>query len=173
MPLPKPERTLRMAVALLAGLVILAGCGQRERREAEVAAAPVRHVVEQIAAQRWPLKPGRCLCVGFYRDEGVGDFPSGVLDDQFARHRWLRNWSECAPLYERKNGLAGCQAGMTDYVCGVVPRPGQPPGKARVLCHVNGRNELFADEFDVARDDAGGLAVTAVTLKAAPKLHEQ
>jgi hypothetical protein len=156
---------------LLAGVLVLAACDQGARREAETSAAPVRQLVEKLSAHpNWHKQPPRCLCVGLFRADDVADFPGGVLDDVFSRHRWVRNWSECAPMYGKKKGLADCRGGMIDYICSTVERTGLPAGTTRVECHVNGENELLLDEYDVARNDSG-LSVKPVSKKASAKLE--
>lgn len=169
--MPQLGRALRTGMMLVLG--VLAACGRSEQREAETAAAPVRHVVDRLSNQaKWLKVPAKCLCVGLFRGDDVVDFPAGVLGDEFARHRWLRNWSECAPMYGQKQGLADCRGGMSDYICSVADRPDQPAGTERVMCHVNGENELLLDEYDVMRND-NGLVVHPVSLKASAKLHER
>ena len=133
-------------------------------------------VVEKLSARPdWQRQPPRCLCVGLFLNDDVADFPSGVLDDVFARHRWVRNWSECAPMYGKKKGLDDCRGGMADYICSVAERPGLPEGTTRVLCHVAGENkalqdEYLQDEFNVVRQDSGPVA-HPVSLKASAKLE--
>jgi hypothetical protein len=167
MPPAKLERTLLM----LAAFALLSGCGPDERREAELAAVPVRSVVAALSVHpRW--QGGQCLCVGHFRGETVGDFPEGVLDGLFARRRWVRRWFECAPHYGQKNGLADCRAGMTDYICGVAKHPGLPEGTTRVTCYVNGKNELLIDEYNVT-DEGGRFSAARVVSKAFDRLHEQ
>ena len=165
-----PPAMLERTLLVLAAYALLAGCGPGERREAELAAAPVRRVVTALSVHpQW--QAGQCLCVGLFRGETVEDFPAGILDVEYARHRWVRPWSECAPLYGRKKGLAGCEGGMTDYICGVAERHDLPQGTARVRCHVNGKNELLLDEYDVTGGDS--LAVKRVLSNAFDRLHEQ
>jgi hypothetical protein len=171
--MPQLAHALRTGSALLLGALVLAACGRGDQREAEAAAAPVRHVVDRLSTHpNWLKQPAKCLCVGLFRGEDVVDFPAGSLDDEFARHRWLRNWSECAPMYGRKHGLADCRGGMTDYICSVADQAGLPPGTVRVMCHVNGENELLLDEYDVSGSE-GALSVRPVSQKATSKLHER
>jgi hypothetical protein len=167
MPPAKLERTL----LLLAALAMLAGCGPGERREAELAAAPVRQVLDNLASHpKW--QAGRCLCVGLFRGEEVEDFPAGLLDEEYAKHRWVRRWSSCAPLYGMAKGLPGCAGGMTDYICGIAEASDPFGGKSRVKCHVNGKNELLTDEYDVTETD-GRLAAARVVSTAFNRLNER
>jgi hypothetical protein len=153
----------------VAGLV-LAACGPSAEREAQTVAAPVRLAVTSLAKMpTW--KTARCLCVGLFRNDTVEDFPAEVLKDEFARHPWLRKWSECAPLYGRSKGLAQCKAGMTDYICSTAERDGLPAGTTRVVCHVNGKNELLSDEYDVT-EEGGKMVAHPISVKALPKLDE-
>ena len=169
--MPQLAHALRTGLAL--GALVLAACGRGGEREAEAAAAPVRQLVDRLSTHpNWLKQPAKCLCVGFFRGEDVIDFPAGILDDEFARHRWLRKWSECAPMYGRKHGLAVCRGGMSDYICSVADRPGLPQGTMRVMCHVNGENELLLDEYDVSGNE-GALSVRPVSQKATSKLHER
>ena len=175
--MPQLGRRLRTGTMLLAYAVLLAACGQEARREAETAAVPVRQLVAQLSNHpKWRDGQGRCLCVGLYREEAVEDFPAGLLGAEFARHHWVRNWSECAPYYMRAKGLKDCGGGMTDYVCSVASRTDLPSGTSRVLCHVAGQSkalqtEYLQDEYDVTNRD-GAYAVHAVNLKATRKLYD-
>jgi hypothetical protein len=166
--MPQFERGLRTGLALAAAL-ILTSCGRNAQHEAELSAAPVRHIVAALS-QHPNWTPGKCLCVGQFTGDAVEDFPAGVLKAEFASHPWVRNWSECAPYYGRTRGLAQCKAGMTDYICSVMERSDLPSGTTRVECHINGKNELLFDEYDVADD---GQRVRPVSLKASEKLHEK
>jgi hypothetical protein len=172
--MPQLARALRMGMALTA-MLALAACGRSEEQEIAVSAAPVRHVVASLA-QHGAWKSGNCLCVGHFREDVVEDFPAGVLDGEFARHPWLRKWSECAPYYGRAKNLKGCAVGMTDFICSVAERSDLPKGTARVLCHVNGEDEALQqeylqDEYDVTFDN-GTYHVRPVSLKGTGILHE-
>jgi hypothetical protein len=157
--------------------MLLAACGRNSQREAEIAAAPVRQLVAQLSNHpKWRDGQGRCLCVGLYREETVEDFPAGLLNAEFSRHHWVRNWSECAPYYARAKGMKDCHGGMTDYICSVADRPGLPSGTSRVLCHVAGQSEALQkeylqDEFDVTSQN-GTHTVHAVSLKATGMLRD-
>jgi hypothetical protein len=166
--MPQIERVLRTGLALATALM-LTSCGRNANQEAELAAAPVRHIVAALS-QHPNWKPGKCLCVGQFTGDAVEDFPTGILKPEFSSHPWVRNWSECAPYYGRSHGLAQCNAGMTDYICSVTERSDLPSGTTRVECHINGKNELLFDEYDVAAD---GFVVRPVSLKASEKLREK
>ena len=170
------DRRLRTGMVVFAGLALLAGCGQNVPQETAQAVAPVRLVVDQLAKHpTWRDGAGRCLCVGHYREDGVEDFPPGLLDDMRARHAWVHNWSECAPYYGRKIKLAGCGGGTADYVCTVVARS-NAERTARVLCHAAGENKVLQDgflqdEYDVSEKD-GAFTARAVGQRALAKLYE-
>lgn len=166
--MPQIVHVLRTGLALAAAL-ILTSCGRNAQHEAELSAAPVKHIVAALS-QHPNWKPGKCLCVGQFTGDAVEDFPSGVLKAEFARHPWMRNWSECAPYYGRVHGLAQCKEGMADYICSVAERSDLPSGTTRVECHINGKNELLFDEYDVTDD---GQQVRPVSLKASEKLREK
>jgi len=142
-----------------------------------MSAAPVRHVVASLS-HNGAWKPGKCLCVGHFREDAVEDFPAGILDAEFAGHPWLHKWSECEPYYGRANNLKGCGGGMVDFVCSVSERTDLPSGTARVLCHVNGQSEALQregylqDEYDVTLADDGQYVVHPVSLKGTGKIHE-
>jgi hypothetical protein len=171
--MPQVGRALRLS---LVAVLVLAGCGPRTPRESEIAAAPVRLVAGKLAKN--PLwKPGKCLCVGEFREDVVRDFPADLLGEEFAAYRFLRPWSACEPYYHRKARAQGCQGGMTDFICSVADRDGLPKGTARVLCHVNGQSEALQkagylqDEYDITEKD-GKLVVKAVSLKGTGMIHE-
>jgi hypothetical protein len=150
-------------VLAVAGL-FLAACGPRGDHEAETVAAPVRMAVASLVNNPgW--KKDKCLCVGLFRGDAVQDFPPEVLKATFASHPWVRNWSECAPLYGHNKGLAQCKGGMKDYICSTAVLEGLPEGTTRVICHVNGKNQLLADEYNVRVDD-GRFGVRALSAKA-------
>jgi len=167
MPSGKLERTL----LVLAACAVLAGCGGNGRREAELAATPVRQVIASLSVHpHW--QAGRCLCVGHFHGKTVEDFPDGVLDDVYAKRPWIRRWTECAPLYGQKKGLPQCRVSMTDYICGVAAKqPDLPKGTTRVRCFVNGANELLIDEYNVT-EEGGRFAAKRIVSKAFDKLHE-
>lgn len=173
--MPQLGRRLRMGT-LVAAALVLAGCGQSDRREAETAAAPVRQVVERLS-NRPEWVTGKCLCVGMFREDAVEDFPAGLLQPEFARHAWLHNWSECEPHYSRPDRLNGCGGGMVDFVCSISERRDLPQGTTRVLCHVNGQSEALQkegylqDEYDVTLKD-GRYVARPVSLKGTSKIHE-
>lgn len=171
--MPQVGRALRLS---LVAVLALAGCGPKTPRESEIAAAPVRLVAATLAKNpEW--KPGKCLCVGEFREDTVRDFPEGVLSEAFAAHRFLRNWSACEPYYHRKAKAQGCEGGMTDFICSIADRQGQPKGTARVLCHVNGQSEALQkagylqDEYDITDKD-GKLVVKPISLKGTGMIHE-
>jgi len=174
--MPQIGRGLRWCCAGVLLLGSLAACGRSERREAEVSAAPVRVVAAAIATSgKW--RPGRCLCVGHFRDEAVEDFPAGLLDAEFARHNFLRPWSACEPYYGMVKKPKGCAAGLTDFICSVSGRTDLPKGTTRVLCHVNGESEAMQkagylqDEYDVT-PEGDGYRIRPVSLKGSGKIHE-
>ena len=175
--MPQLAHALRTGSALAVCALVLAACGQEVPREAAQAVAPVRLVVDQLSRHsKWRDGAGRCLCVGFFRDEDVEDFPASLLDDMRARHAWVHNWSECAPYYGRKANLNGCGSGKTDYICIVAAGSNSPPGTARVLCHAAGdskalQDEYLQDEYAVSEKD-GTFAARAVSQKALVKLYE-
>ena len=164
--MPHFARAMRTGSALAAVALVLASCGRNTQREAELSAAPVRHIVAALS-QHPNWKPGKCLCVGQFNGDAVEDFPADVLKVEFTSHPWVRNWSECAPYYGRARGLAQCKEGMTDYICNVAERTDLPSGTTRVQCHINGKDELLFDEYDVSDD---GLVVHPVSMKASAKL---
>jgi hypothetical protein len=173
--MPQIGRGLRWRLLAILALA-LAACGRSAHKEIELSAAPVRHVVASLAKNdQW--KPGKCLCVGHYRDEAVEDFPPGLLDAEFAKHRFLRKWSQCEPYYGRAAKAKGCEGGMTDFICSVAERSDLPSGTARVLCHVNGESEALQkagylqDEYDVTEEN-GSLVVKPVSLNGTGKIHE-
>lgn len=173
--MPQIGPLMRFSLALVLAAVLF-GCGRSEREETEIAAAPVRALVATLAKDgRWPAD--RCLCVGQYRADEVQDFPAGVLDGEFARHRWLRRWSDCEAHYGALRRPPGCQGGMTDFVCSLTERSDLPHGTARVVCHVNGQSEALqaagylADEYDV-REENGRLTVHPVSLGGSSRIHE-
>jgi hypothetical protein len=166
--MPQLGSMMRRGLVLAAAALLLASCGRNAEREAELSAAPVHRVVAMLS-QHPGWKQGRCLCVGQFTGDSVEDFPAGLLAAEFARHNWVRNWSECAPNYGRLKGIAQCRAGMTDYVCSVADKADLPSGTTRVECHINAKNELLFDEYDVSRGD-GGLVVHPVSLKASERL---
>lgn len=154
-----PQTGHRMRNCLVFGVagLLLVACGPGGDREAETVAAPVRMAIASLANNpSW--KQDKCLCVGMFRGDTVEDFPPEVLKETFARHPFVRNWSECAPLYGRSKGLAQCKGGMRDYICSTAEREGLPAGTTRVICHVNGKNQLLSDEYDVTRQDEGFVA---------------
>jgi hypothetical protein len=173
--MPQIGRAARLCfVGLLA--TMLASCGRSAEQETALAAAPVRQVAASLARNpAWA--PGRCLCAGHFRDEGIEDFPPGLIDGEYARYPFLRKWSECAPYYGRVANFKGCEKGMTDFICSVADREGLPKGTARVLCHVNGESEAMRkagylqDEYDVTEKD-GALSVKPVSLKGSGKINE-
>lgn len=141
-----------------------------------MSAAPVRLVAASLAKPgHWTA--GQCLCVAHFGKEAVEDFPVGVLDDEFARHKFLRKWSACVPFYGKMKSLKGCEQGMTDYICAVADRKDMPKDTKRVLCHVNGESEALQregylqDEFDVVEKD-GRYEVHAVSLAGSEMIHE-
>lgn len=156
-------RALRTGLAL-ATLLLSAACGRSQSEEAEVSAAPVRHAVAALS-QHPSWKKGKCLCVGLFAGDAVKDFPPALLAAEFRQHRWVRNWSACAPDYGRSKSLKLCPGGMADYICSTAEKPDLPSGTERVVCHVNGKFELLLDEYDVMRG-AGGLEARPVSLKA-------
>jgi hypothetical protein len=173
--MPQIGRRLRCAFACLL-VVVLAACGRSAHREIELAAAPVRTVAANLAKN--PLwKPGKCLCVGHYREDAVEDFPAGLLDAEFAKHPFLRRWTTCEPYYSRRAKAKGCEAGMVDFICSVSERTDLPKRTARVLCHVSGQSEALQkagylqDEYDVT-DQGSTLTVKPVSLKGSEKIHE-
>lgn len=168
--MPQTGRGMRNCLILAVAGLFLAACGPNADQEAQTAAAPVRLAVASLVKKpTW--KKARCLCVGMFRNDTVEDFPKSVLKDEFAQYSWVRNWSECAPLYGRHKGLAQCKEGMTDYICSTAERDGLPAGTTRVICHVNGKNELLSDEYDVS-GQGGSLVVHPISVKALPKLDE-
>jgi hypothetical protein len=155
--------------------LLLAACGRSEQEEIAISAAPVRTAVASLA-QHHVLKPGRCLCVGHFREDAVEDFPAGLLEAEYARYPWLHKWSECEPYYGRVQGPMGCSEGMTDFICSVAVRKDLPKGTARVLCHVNGESvalqqEYLQDEYEVTKAD-GRYRVRPVSLKGSGQLDE-
>ena len=165
-----PPATLERTLLVLAASALLAGCGPNERREAELSAAPVLKLVDSLAVHpKW--QEGRCLCVGHFLGEAVEDFPEDMFAGLYARHRWLRRWTECAPLYGKKKGLPMCRVSMIDYICGVTEHPDLPKGTSRVKCFVNGKNELLIDEYNVT-EKGGRLEAARVVSTAFQKLHE-
>lgn len=173
--MPQIGRGLRWCLLAVLALALTA-CGRSADKEIALSAAPVRQVVASLAHNsQW--KPGKCLCVGHYRDEVVEDFPPGLLDAEFAKHPFLRKWSACEPYYGRVAKAKGCEGGMTDFICSVSERSDLPGGTARVLCHVNGESEALQkegylqDEYDV-REEGGSLVVKPVSLKGTGKIHE-
>jgi hypothetical protein len=171
--MPQIERAVRLSLVLA---LALAGCGRGAHQEIELAAAPVRTVAASLAKN--PLwTPGKCLCVGHYREDAVEDFPAGLIDAEFAKHRFLRKWSACEPYYARKAKAKGCESGMTDFICSVSERSDLPKSTARVLCHINGQSEALQkagylqDEYDVTEKD-GTLVVTPVNLTGSGRIHE-
>lgn len=168
--MPQIAGKVKNAVVLALLGLMLAACEQNADREAETAAAPVRHVVTALAkSPQWAK--GKCLCAGLFRGEAVEDFPAGLLAGEFKAHPFLRNWSECAALYGKKQGLSQCKAGMIDYICSTAERADLPAGTTRVMCHVNGKNELLFDEYDVTRQE-DRLTVTPISVKALYKTYE-
>jgi hypothetical protein len=166
---------MRFSLALALAAVLFA-CGRSEQQEVEIAAAPVRALVAKLdGSGKWP--DGRCLCVGHFRDEAVRDFPAGVLDGEFARHRWLRRWSDCEAHYGRMRRPPGCQGGLVDYVCSLTRKDDSPRGTERVVCHVNGQSEALqaagylADEYDV-REEGGRQVVHPVSVGGSSRIHE-
>ncbi len=166
--MPQFGSAMRRGLALAATALMLASCGPNPQRQAELSAAPVRAVVAMLS-QHPNWKPGRCLCVGQFNADAVEDFPAGLLSAEFAAHKWVRNWSECAPNYGRAKGIPQCHAGMTDYICSIANRADLPSGTTRVECHINAKNELLFDEYDVSEGD-GGLVVRSVSQKATDRL---
>ena len=171
--MPQIGRALRLS---LVTVVVLAGCGPRIPHESKVAAAPVHDLAAKLAKNpAWT--PGKCLCVGEFRDDAVKDFPAALMQADYAAHPFLRPWSVCEPFYSRKARAKGCEAGMTDFICSVAARDDLPKGTSRVLCHVNGQSEALQkagylqDEYDVSEKD-GALVVKPVSLKGTGKIHE-
>jgi len=173
--MPQIGRGLRWSLVPVLALA-LAACGRSADKEVALSAAPVRQVAASLA-KNGAWKPGKCLCVGHYRDEAVEDFPPGLLDAVFAKHPFLRKWSECEPYYGRVAKFKGCEGGMTDFICSVAERSDLPSGTARVLCHVNGESEALQkagylqDEYDVT-EEGGSLQVHPVSLNGTGKIHE-
>lgn len=168
--MPQIGRWLRTSLLLASAGLMLVACGPSGDQEAETTAATIRHTVATLEKNpKWPKD--KCLCVGLFRGEAVEDFPADLLKSEFSRHAWVRNWSECSQLYGKKKGLAQCKAGMSDYICSTAERKDLPAGTTRVLCHVNGKNELLFDEYDVTRQE-DGLQVKAVNVKALYKTYE-
>lgn len=166
--MPQVTPALRTGMVLAAAALLLISCGPNDQRQAELSAAPVRRVVAMLSLHpNW--KPGRCLCVGQFNKDAVEDFPAGLLSAEFTAHKWVRNWSECAPNYGRAKGIAQCGAGMTDYICSVAEKPGLPSGTTRVECHINAKNELLFDEYDVSTGD-DGFVVRPISQKASERL---
>lgn len=162
--MPQIRRGVKNSLVLAMAGLMLAACGPKSDPEAELTAAPVRFAVSALEKNaKW--QKGRCLCAGIFRGEAVEDFPAGLLQAEFSSHPWLRNWSECSVHYGKKQGLAQCKAGMTDYICSTAVRSDLPAGTTRVLCHVNGKNELLFDEYDVTRQE-DGLHVKPINVKA-------
>ena len=154
--MPQTGRRVRNCL-VLAVASLLGACGPGGDREAETAAAPVRVAVASLPSN--PLwKKDKCLCVGMFRGDAVEDFPPEVLKATFASHSFVRNWSECAPLYGHSKGLTQCKGGMTDYICSTAVREGLPEGTTRVICHVNSKSQFLADEYDVTRPGEGYVA---------------
>lgn len=164
-------RTGLLVVALLA----VTSCGRSKEEETALSAAPVRQVVATVAG-KW--QAGRCLCVGHFREDAVEDFPPGLLDAEFSRHRWLRKWSECEAVYGSAKRLPGCSAGLTEFICSVSERSDLPRGTSRVICHVSGESEAMRkegylqDEYDVRQAEDGSYVVLAVSLKGSTKINE-
>ncbi len=162
---------------LIAAAVLVTSCGRSKDEETALSAAPVRHVVALASlAGKW--QPGKCLCVGHFREDTVEDFPAGLLREEFARHPWLRNWSACDAHYGRPKSFKGCEGGMTDFICSVSERSDLPSGITRVICHVNGQSEAMQregylqDEYNVTKGDDGEYVVLTVSSKASDKIHE-
>ncbi len=175
MPQIRSGSLLRLRLLPVLVLLLASGCDRADQDVAR-AAAPVRIVAASLAKNpQW--KPGKCLCVGHYREDAVEDFPAALLAGEFARHRFLRNWSACEAFYGRVAKAKGCEAGMTDFICSVSERTDLPSGTARVLCHVNGQSEALQkagylqDEYDVTDKD-GTLVVSPVSLSGSGKIHE-
>lgn len=170
--MPQFSPLMRWSLALL---LLAAGCGRSPQEEIALSAAPVRHVAAKLS-QSGKWIPGRCLCVGHFREDAVEDFPAGVLDADYAAHPFLRKWSDCAPYYGRAKSLKGCEEGMTDFICSVSEQAGAS-GAARVLCHINGESEAMQkegylqDDYDVTKKD-GGYEVHPVNVKGSAKIHE-
>lgn len=171
--MPQFGRVGGMAL-LVAAALLVTSCGRSKDEETALSAAPVRYVVTS-AAGKW--QTGKCLCVGHFREDAVEDFPSGLLDAEYARHPWLRKWSQCEASYGQAKRLKGCSGGLTDFICSVSERTDLPHGTARVICHVNGESEAMQkegylqDEYDVSTDD-GRYGVHPVSQRASDKIHE-
>lgn len=171
--MPQFARGMRTGL-LIAVAVLVISCGRSKDEETALSAAPIRHVVAS-AASKW--QPGKCLCVGHFREDAVEDFPPGLLDAEYARHPWLRKWSDCEASYGQAKRLKGCSGGLTDFICSVSERNDLPRGVARVICHVSGESEAMQregylqDEYDVTADD-GRYTVHPVSQKASDKIHE-
>lgn len=173
--MPQIGRAMRLSLVAVAGLALTA-CGRSSSKEIALAAAPVREVASSLAKNtQW--RPGKCLCVGHYREDAVEDFPAGLLEAEFVKYRFLRPWSACEPYYGRAAKAKGCEAGMTDFICSVAERTDLPPATARVICHVNGQSEALQkagylqDEYDVT-EEGGALKVRAVSLTGSGWIHE-
>jgi len=122
-------------------------------------------------------KPGKCLCVGHFREEAVEDFPAGLLDTEFARFGFLRQWSTCAPYYGMVKKPKGCGAGLTEFICSVSERTDLPKYSPRALPRQR-RNEamqkggIFARRIRLSARRAKGYRVHPVSLKGSGKIHE-
>jgi hypothetical protein len=169
--MPQIRVRVKTSLALLMAGFLLGSCGKPADREAELVAAPIRYAIADLAKNpKW--EKGRCLCAAIFRGEAVEDLPKDLLQAEFATHPWVRNWSECAVHYGKKDGIAVCKAGMTDYICSTATRNDLPAGTTRVLCHVNGKNELLFDEYDVTRQEER-LTVKVLSMKSLTKTYDK
>lgn len=160
---------------LLAAALVVTSCGRSPEEETALSAAPVRQVVASVA-DKWHA--GRCLCVGHFRQDAVEDFPPDLLRAEFAKHRWLRNWSQCDAHYGNPKSLKGCEGGMTDFICSVSDRADLPRGTSQVICHVSGQSEAMRkegylqDEYHVTQAADGSYIVGSISQKGSAKIHE-
>lgn len=155
MALKFPGSILRLV--LLGGCALLAACGQQDRGDAEVSAAPIRLVMsDMLSRPNFKMPSGKCMCIGFRQGDEVKDFPPGLFDDEYSRHPWLVRWSECAEFNGQLLTSPACSLGASKYVCGVVDQPSMAKGATRVECRVyNAPLEGFVTGWDVSRTDSG------------------
>jgi hypothetical protein len=159
-------RTLRAFGALLASAMLLVGCDGQERRDAEIAAAPIRLIVDGMASNPTrKVESGQCICAGFRYGHDVKNFPAGILDDEYSGHPWFHRWSSC-PAPEGTIALSPfCPRGAAYYVCSVTDRSHGPNGAAVVQCRVYiGTLNGYVEGWDVTRKSSGGFDVKATGL---------
>jgi hypothetical protein len=138
-----------LAVALSVVLTVSA-CSRHPSDEERIVAAPIR----LLSTHRLAFPASHAICVGMQEQDGIKDFPAGVLDDVFAHNPAMHPLSFCksAPKMLEPVGNRPPMAGA--IVCGISAEP-HPNGSAtQVDCDVQFLTGSI-ERFEVSRHGNG------------------